>query len=160
MGNSDYTNAIKKLERDRSKLMAEIDLINTALDALSKLTTANITVGKPSDIAAAIYGVDSLKRVKGNGYEDYEVVIPCEYSSELPVIEMFIYAVKKMEGATALDAADFIYDLDREQDIKYLKNRFTDVASRLGRAKKLNIKKVGKKFKYFIKDEDIQKRVA
>lgn len=87
-------------------------------------------------------------------------MIPQQYNSGLSVIEMFIYAVKKMEGATALDAADYIYDLDREQDIKYLKNRFTDVASRLGRANRLNIKKVGKKFKYFIKDEDIQKRVA
>lgn len=160
MGNSDYTNAIKKLERDKARLCAEIDLINTALDALNKLTTSNIPVGRSTDITAAMFGVDGIKRAKGSGYEDYQVVIPSDYNSDLSPIEMFIWAVKEMEGATALDAADYIYDNDREQDIKFLKNRFTDIASRLGRAKKLNIKKVGKKFKYFIKDEDIQKRVA
>jgi hypothetical protein len=146
----DYTSTIRSLEKHKSNLLADLLVVDQALDALIKLNTS-ATVGDGIKSTSSIATPSNKNGAKISPYEDYEVVIPKEYDKELTMIEMLIFAIDQKNGATAQDAATYISLLDNEIDIELLKRRFTDIASGLGRAKKLNIKKIGKKFKYSLK---------
>lgn len=159
MGRSDYTDAIKRLEKDKSRLMSELLIIETALTALTKLSH-DVTVGKPIEPSISFTGGHLIKSVKSNPYEHYNIEVPSVYDKELPMVEKLLFALKQKNGSFAQDAAEFIAEIDDSENLEMLKRRFTDIASGLGRAKKLNTKKIGKKYKYSIIETDEQKRVA
>jgi len=146
---NDFTAALKKLEKEKVRLTAQLADVNTAIDSLQRV---NASLSGESVVLVTENG---SKKEKVLPYNDYTVLLPSRYDSDLTLPEMLIYALKSKNGAFAHDAAEFIFSVDDTVDVENLKKRFTDIASAMARAGKLDFKKIGKKYRYFIKDEHL-----
>lgn len=144
----EFDAAIKKLEKERMKLSSQLADINTAIEALMRIGGNNTS--ESSNI------IINSKTDKPLQYSDYIVVIPSKYAEDLTLPEKLIYAISKNGGgAFAHEAAELIHEIDEKNNLEYIKKRFTDIASSLARANKLTYKKIGKKYKYsLINDEN------
>lgn len=149
MGN-DFTSALKKLEKEKVRLSSQLLDIQTAIESLIKVGAA---LNLENDIV--FHSDNSARKEKNLPYSDYNVVVPSRYDPDLTLPEMLIYALSVNSGMFAQDAAQYIYQIDPSVDIETLKKRFPDIASSLQRAKKITYKKIGKKYKYFIKESDM-----
>jgi len=149
MEDFNYSEMLTKLNNDKTQTLIKLKAIEMAIEAVSQLEKVElgdlIDMSEPKEIQSVL-----KKTEKKSPYEDYEIQIIDEYDPELPLIEKLIFALFKKNGAFAQDAATYIFNIDQSETLDYLKSRFTDIASGLGRAKKLNTKKIGKKFKYSI----------
>ena len=146
---NEFASALKKLEKEKLRVSAQLADITTAIDSLIKVN-ASLNLDAPVGFLQ-----DHTNKEKTLPYSDFTVIIPSLYESDLTLPEMLTYALYLNKGAFAHEAAEFIYQLDVNIDIENLKKRFTDIASALARAKKIDYKKIGKKYKYFLKKEDV-----
>jgi len=153
MENFDYSETLSKLNKEKETALLKLKAIDMAIEAITQLSSNKFFIYYGNTIEAN--ALNSPKAIpKRNFYEDYEIEVPNEYESDLPLIEKLIYALAEKNGAFAHEAAEYIFSIDQTEKLEYLKTRFTDIASGLGRANKLKIKKIGKKYKYMIKEED------
>lgn len=153
MEDFDYSVTLAKLNNDKEATILKLKAIEMAIEAITQLNSSSF-VFKDNGVFTLKTFHNDTKPEKKSPYEDYIIEVPIEYDNEMPVIEKLIYALSIKKGAFAHDAAEYIYSIDQTEKLEYLKTRFTDIASGLGRAQKLNIKKIGKKYKYMIKEED------
>jgi hypothetical protein len=149
MEDFNYSEMLTKLNNDRAQTLIKLKAIDMAIEAVSQLE--KVELGDLVDLSDPKENPSTpIKIEKKSPYEDYEIEVIQNYDPDLQLFEKLIYALFKKNGAFAQDAANYIFSLDQSVAFEYLKSRFTDIASGLGRAKKLNIKKIGKKYKYSI----------
>lgn len=149
MEGSNYSEMLEKLNSDRSQTLIKLAAIDMAIEGVTQLQ--NVNLGHNPAILSNNYPLNNInKEDKKSPYDEYIIEISDVYHQDMQPIEKLIYAIFKKNGTFAQEAASYIYEIDKSLDLGYLKNRFTDIASGLGRAKKLDIKKIGKKFKYSI----------
>lgn len=147
MTGRNYKEMIKELQYDRKVFQQKIEQIDAAIQALQAVTNvATVETVEGS-------GIKGEKRERTNPYANYEIDISKGYDKEGPVPDMLIYALKIMKGATAIQAAEYMATVFKDHSKDLLERRFTDIASSLYRAGKINAVKLGKRFKYVLKEE-------
>lgn len=153
----EYVEMLEKLKVDRQETLFKLSAIEAAIEALQPLCGVDNEVKMSSVGIFSEASPSSVNSVKKSFYDDYEIEIPDVYDVDLSPIEKLLFSLSQKD-ATAHDAASYILEIDKNSDIELLKRRFTDIASGLARAKKINYKKIGKKFKYSLKQEDIERK--
>ncbi len=152
MEGSDYVEMLKKLNGDKEQVLLKLKAIDMAIEAITQLSSDSFMKYSLSPVGGNDIGKEE-KVQKRSFYDEYVIDIPNNYEDDMPLIEKFLFALNQKGGATAHDAADFVSEFDKTETNEQFRKRFTDIGSGLGRANKLDIKKVGKKYKYSLKKE-------
>ena len=147
MEESNYIEMLKRLYQDRDNTILKLKAIDAAIEVITPLSENKFIISN-----SKLTGL--VKTEKKSIYEDVVISVPFGYAYNLSTVELLLYALFNKGELAAHDAAIVIYEIDSIHDLNYLKRRFTDIASGLGRAGKLDIRKKGKKFLYSLKEAD------
>jgi len=146
----DNSNIIKALVQEKKALQKRLEAINAAL--------VGFGVSSDTEFNLVSKGIEEKKADNSDGNseeKDYnKIFIPDEYTPFTSWQEKIAFVLKdKKSGAVADEIAGEIFKLDSElDDTDYVNRSVTQHASKMYRNGEINAVRVGRKFRYKLKE--------
>lgn len=132
---------LQSLLSKKERLEGQLTKVNIAIDAFGEDTIKATPSAQQSLIPQSARDDDNSK---------LNLSLPSQYDPNLSYPDKVLFVVGEKRGALVEEIVSYIANIEKTTDLEALKQRITQVASKMGRNDRLTFKKYGRKYKYFL----------